>query len=176
MATFALVVSLAALLSCGSAQSDDERVWSSVAYIYHGETTPARGGVSITQSLTPFGAQQMFAQGSMFRARYLVDGNVTDDQGSVTAHATIQGMEPLAFDSGQTTAISTNDGYISTSAIAFMQGLYPPSNLNVAQSAGGLSSAVLANGSIIDYPLNGYQFPDIQTLSTLDPDFIWYVC
>jgi hypothetical protein len=173
MATVALILSIAALLASSSAQSNNERVWASVAYIYHGETTPVRGGVSLTQSITPLGAQQMFAQGSMFRARYVVDGNVTDDQESVTAHATIQGLEPLAIDSSQTSVISTNDGYISTSAIAFLQGLYPPSNLNIAQSAGGLNSAVLANGSIIDYPLNGYQYPAIETLSTLDADFIW---
>ncbi|OIW27189.1 phosphoglycerate mutase-like protein, partial [Coniochaeta ligniaria NRRL 30616] len=153
-------------------QSSNERVWSSVAYIYHGETTPARG-VYTTQSLTPVGAQQMFAQGSMFRARYIVDGNYTDEESSVTTHATIQGMEPLAIDSDQTSAISTNDRYISTSAIAFMQGLYPPVDLAVANSAGGLRAAALANGSLVDYPLNGYQYPDIDTLSTLDPDFIW---
>lgn len=172
MATFALVVGLAALLSTSSAQSSNERVWSSVAYIYHGETTPARG-VYTTQSLTPFGAQQMFVQGSVFRARYLVDSNYTDAQNPVITHATIQSIEPLAIDNDQTSAISTNDGYISTSALAFMQGLYPPVDLAVANSAGGLRAAALANGSLIDYPLNGYQYPDIETLSTLDPDFIW---
>ncbi|KAH8907329.1 histidine acid phosphatase [Coniochaeta sp. PMI_546] len=172
MATLALVVSLVALLATSSAQSSNERVWSSVAYIYHGETTPARG-VYTTQSLTPIGAQQMFAQGSMFRTRYLVDSNYTDAQTSVTAHATIQGMSPLAIDNDETSAISTNDGYVSTSALAFMQGLYPPVDLAVANSAGGLRAAALANGSLIDYPLNGYQYPDIETLSTLDPDFIW---
>jgi hypothetical protein len=174
MATLALVVSLAALLATSFAQSDNERVWSSVAFIYHGETTPARGGVSTTQSLTPVGAQQMFAQGSMFRSRYIVDGNSADDNNSATTHATIQGIEPIAIDNSQTSAVSTNDGYISTSAIAFMQGLYPPASLNVARSAGGLSVAVLANGTLIDFPLNGYQYPDVETLSTLDPDFIWY--
>lgn len=174
MATLALVVSLAALIVSSSGQSNDERVWSSVAYIYHGERTPARGGVSTTPSLTPFGAQQMFAQGSAFRARYLVDDNTTDE--SVATSALIQAIEPLALDNSQTSAISTNDSYISTGAIAFMQGLYLPANLNVAQSAGGLQAAVLANGSIIEAPLNGYQYPSIETLSTLDPDFIWYVC
>ena len=167
MATFALVIGLAALLA--SAQSDNRRVWSSVAFVYHGETTPARG-VYTTRSLTPIGAQQMFAQGSVFRARYLLDGNTT---GEAVDRATIQDMEPLAIDGSQTSVISTNDGYISTSAIAFMQGLYPPVNLAVADSAGGLRAAALANGTLIEYPLNGYQYPDINTLSTLDPDFIW---
>ncbi|KAB5586207.1 histidine phosphatase superfamily [Coniochaeta sp. 2T2.1] len=169
MATFALVIGLAALLATSSAQSNNERVWSSVAFIYHGETTPARG-VYTTRSITPIGAHQMFAQGSVFRARYLVDGNTT---GETVDHATIQGVEPLAIDGSQTSVITTNDGYISTSAMAFMQGLYPPVDLAVANSAGGLRAAALANGTVIDYPLNGYQYPDINTLSTLDPDFIW---
>jgi len=171
MATLALVVGIAALLASCSAQSSDERVWSSVVFVYHGETTPARG-VYTTQSLTPTGAQQMFAQGSIFRARYLLDGNATDE---ATTHATLQGAEPLAIDSSQTSAISTDDAWVSTSALAFMQGLYPPVQLAVAGSAGGLNAAALANGTLVDYPLNGYQYPDVETLSTLDPNFIWYV-
>jgi hypothetical protein len=173
MATLALVVGIAALLVSSSAQSTGDRVLSSVAFIYHGETTPARGTFA-TQSLTPLGAQQMYAQGSTFRSRYLGNGNSNDAQFPVTRDATIEGIEPVTIDNSQISVISTNDGYVSTSALAFMQGLYPPAEVAVAGSTGGMGVAQLANGSLIDYPLNGYQYPDITTLSTLDPEFIWY--
>ena len=53
-----------------------------------------------------------------------------------------------------------------------MQGLYPPlqpsSNYTFIH---GLSE--LANGSNIIAPLNGYQYPQIQAASSLDPNSIW---
>lgn len=116
----------------------------------------------------------MFAQGSIFRTRYLLDGNYTGSEDIATTHARLEGVESLAIDNSQTSVISTNDGYISNSALAFMQGFYPPEQMSVAAAAGGLAAAALANGTLIDFPLNGYQYPDVKTLSALDPDFIWY--
>lgn len=173
MATFALVVSIAALLGSSSAQSNTDHVWSSVAYIFYGERTPIHGMNSFSPSLTPLGAQQMYAQGSMFRARYLEQGNFTEAQNRVTTHATIEGIEQIAIDNTQISVISTNDPYTSTGALAFMQGLYPPVPQAFADNAGGIAAAELANGSLVNYPLDGYQYPNMQILSTLDPNSVW---
>ncbi|APA15458.1 hypothetical protein sscle_15g102280 [Sclerotinia sclerotiorum 1980 UF-70] len=48
-----------------------------------------------------------------------------------------------------------------------MQGLYPP-----APGVQGMDS-VLANGSIVKYSLGGYQYPNINSLSEKDYNYIW---
>jgi hypothetical protein len=55
------------------------------------------------------------------------------------------------------------DEYVAASAQAFLQGLYPPTNQN---SSGGTLEAVdiLANGTISQAPLNGYQYPQLQSV------------
>lgn len=69
--------------------------------------------------------------------------------------------------------MSTTDGYVVSGSLAFLQGLYPPV-LNVfAYNNGGVNASTLANGSSIDYPLNGYQYPNIQTISSSDSDSVW---
>jgi len=52
-----------------------------------------------------------------------------------------------------------------------MQGFYPAYSLGSGNPAN--STQVLANGSYMDYPLNNYQYPLIQTFSALDPDSIY---
>lgn len=60
------------------------------------------------------------------------------------------------------------------SAQAFMQAFYPPYNLNSNVTAEYLDpTSVLANESYIDNPLNGYQYPLIQTFTALDPNSIF---
>lgn len=177
MATLALVISIAALLASSSAQTElfektDEHVWSSVSYIFHGEKTPLRGLIASKESLTPLGAHQMYDQGAMFRARYLTNINITDADDTVAAHATIEGLGPVAIDNTKISIIANNDVYVSTSAIAFMQGLYPPAQA-FADSAGGVQTAYLANHTLVDWPLDGYQYPDMDILSVLDPNSVW---
>jgi hypothetical protein len=172
MAKFPSVVSLALLLASVSAQVQ-EHVWSSVAYLLYGDRTPLLD--SVPASLTPLGAHQLFSQGSMFRARYLDASAFTGGENAVTTHAPIYAIETHAIDNAQVSIFSTTDEYVSASAMAFMQGLYPPSNQTASEGSSGIGAAVLANGSMIDFPLNGYQYPNIQTLSVLDPNAIWWV-
>jgi hypothetical protein len=171
MATLALVISIAALLASSSAQTD-EHVWSSVSYIFHGEKTPLRGLIASKESLTPLGAHQMYDQGAMFRARYLTNVNVTNADDTVAAHAPIEGLGSVAIDNTKISIIANDDVYVSTSAIAFMQGLYPPAQA-FADSAGGVQAAYLANHTLVDWPLDGYQYPDLDILSVLDPNSVW---
>lgn len=168
MSTFALVI-LAALLPSSSAQVPVGHVWSAVAYLSHGERTPSQ--LSTSRSLTPFGALQMFAQGSIFRSRYIDKDSSGADQ-NIT-QVLIEGIEANAMDASQLSILTTDDHYTSASAFAFMQALYPPTTEAFAEGAGGIGAAELANGSIVDYPLNGYQYPDINVLSAQDPDSVW---
>lgn len=171
MSTFALVIGLAVLVSGGSAQVVVEDIWSAVAYIYHGEHTPSEG--SDSPSLTPLGAQQMYAQGTRFRARYLEEGSVTGDQDGSPTNGVIEGIAAVAIDNTQLSIMTTGDQYASAGALSFIQALYPPTTDAFSKNAGGLDAAVLANGSLINYPLGGYQYPDIRVLSVLDPNSIW---
>jgi len=165
MARLALVAALAWLIAGSSAE---ETIWSSVAYILHGERTPLRSAVSSPPTLTPLGAQQLFAQGTALRARWL-DRSLTAGQSGITGFAPIMGLETNAIDNSQLDIRTTTDEYVISSAMAFMQALYPPRNQTFLE----MESAVLANHTLVDFPLSGYQYPRIQTLSPLDPDSAW---
>ncbi|KAL1880000.1 hypothetical protein VTK73DRAFT_6390 [Phialemonium thermophilum] len=170
MASF-FFASLSLLVQTGSTQVVNERIWSAAAFVYHGELTPLR--FSSTRSLTPLGAQQMFDEGTTFRQRYLDNSNFDPNGTVVSLPAPIEGVEINAIDNSQLYISSSNDGYSTASALAFLQGLYPPLSQAFSDSSGGMAAARLANGSIVDYPLDGYQYPDIQAPSVLDPNYIW---
>ncbi|KAK3905617.1 histidine phosphatase superfamily [Staphylotrichum tortipilum] len=82
----------------------------------------------------------------------------------------------MTIDSSQLTVESSTDRCSSASAMAFMQGLYPPwphttCDLEVPEYTR------FANGSLLNYPLCGYQYPNIRTISpNTDPDSIWVFC
>jgi hypothetical protein len=163
---------LTALLTAASAQDNSVNVWSAVSFILYGERTPLQS--SNTPSLTPIGAQQMFEQGSVFRARYIgANTTSTPDEHVITTSAPILGLQRNAIDNSQLTILSTTDSYTAASAAAFLQGLYPPINQSFAPNAGGLESAVLADGTMVNFPLGGYQYPAIETASTQDPNIVW---
>lgn len=153
-----------------SAASDasDITVWSAVAFVMYGERTPLVGPTS--PELTPLGAQQMYNQGTAFRNRYVLQGT---GNASTAADYPVYGLEPNALDTTQVTAISTDDSYIAASALAFMQGLYPPQTSEFAYDNGGREAAVLANGALINFPLDGYQYPLVTTTSLQDPASSW---
>ena len=64
--------------------------------------------------------------------------------------------------------MSTNDEFVTASAMAFMQGLYPPRGVVVDDES------MLGNGTLEQFPLGGYQYPNIESLSDLDFNYIWY--
>jgi len=165
MARLALAAGLASLIAGASAE---ETLWSSVAFILHGERTPLRTATSSSPNLTPLGAQQLFAQGTAFRARWL-DKSLTAGQSAITGFAPIKRLQTNALDNSQLDILTTTDEYVVASAMSFMQALYPPRN----QTFLDMESAVLANHTLVDYPLSGYQYPRIQTLSQLDPNSAW---
>ncbi|KAI0834221.1 phosphoglycerate mutase-like protein [Hypoxylon sp. FL0890] len=159
------------LASEAVAQSTNETVWSSFAYVFYGERTPLQGALS--PSLTPLGAQQLYSQGSLFRARYLSNSSLSNEDNAITTNAPIAGIERLALDNSQLAIYSTADDYVVGGALAFLQGLYPPVSRTFAYSNGGENASILANGTMVDYPLDGYQYPNIQSLPSTDLNSVW---
>ncbi|KAK4165102.1 histidine phosphatase superfamily [Cladorrhinum sp. PSN259] len=165
---------LALLVSIGSAQVDSnkiERVWSSVSWVLYGDRTPLKSPYH-PATLTPLGAQQLRTQGAVVRDRYLRPSLPEDAEAEDTRP--ISGISRNAIDNNQVSIISTTDSYVVGSAMAFLQGLYPPVTQAFPSSTGGIEAASLSNGSIVNYPLDGYQYPNIRTVSrVVDPDSIW---
>jgi hypothetical protein len=157
------------LLLASSASA--EVVWASFSYMLYGERTPLRANFS--PSLTSYGANQMYIQGDMFKSRYVTNGTVPVSAQNLTSNFPIVGLERVALDASQITIYSSTDDYVTGSALAFMQGLYPPVSQAVAAGDGGIATSVMANGTLINRPLGGYQYPNIQSLSILDQNSIW---
>ncbi|EHK16030.1 uncharacterized protein TRIVIDRAFT_115012, partial [Trichoderma virens Gv29-8] len=143
------------------------KVWAVVAYINHGEKTPTLGGLNTV--LTPMGARQMWRQGSAFRNRYLGTENSTLFSNS-TGNYTIQGISKDAINNADLTVLSQTDEWVAGGAVAFMQGLYPATTDAFNSLAGGqvMAQDVLSGTGPIDYPLGGYQYPSIETMSMSD--------
>lgn len=160
-----------AILVVSSVPAQAETVWSSFAFVMYGERTPYRS--EVLSSLTPYGAQQLYEQGQFFRSRYLQNLTASNPGNASSDNAPIVGIEGIALDNTQFAVYSDTDSYITGSALAFMQGLYPPATQAFAKNNGGLNSSVLADGDLINYPLDGYQYPNVQTLALYDPNSVW---
>ncbi|PFH60563.1 hypothetical protein XA68_10768 [Ophiocordyceps unilateralis] len=162
MGLFGLVAALVVALMASRVAAADQvgdglSVWAVAVYMTHGETTPLLAGHQPV--LTPEGAQQMWRQGRAFRRRYLSPGG----------NSSIPNMSVDAIDNRQLAVASRNKAWVAGGALAFIQGLYPPRE-NAAPSDLGRNYA--AGDRLIDYPLNGYQYPLVQTLSSQDPSSV----
>lgn len=157
------------LLSSTAARANSngtETILSSFVFVLHGERTPPQPYTE--RSLTSLGAQQLYSQGGFLRSRYL-----TGTAGNSTSSHPIAGISRDAPLDSQLTISSIATAWTFGSALAFAQGLYPPVSQTSTQSgAGVLSSSYLADGTLVEFPL-GYQVPEIETLSALDPKSIW---
>ncbi|WYZ36701.1 hypothetical protein EsH8_II_000207 [Colletotrichum jinshuiense] len=168
MSAQSTILFLSALLATASALSTGPTVWGSVAMIMHGERTPLRGVLS--NDLTPLGAQQMYAQGNAFRIRYLSSTAPTNaSESRITSRAAIKGIARNGIEHQQLSILSLPDAHIAAGAIAFMQGLYPPITQVFPAEAGGTNiSYSTFTGNSTQYPLDGYQYPRIETLGESD--------
>lgn len=158
-----LVLASVALLIVAQDSSRNETIWSSVIYTYHGDRTPLVWPVA--NVLTSLGAQQLYSAGSFFRRRYL--GGIYDGATSVP---TINNISTDVLENMEIFVMSTVEQYVGASALAFMQGLYPPTNI----SLGGTSALVSPpdNESMTTNPLEGYQYPQLYTASSQDPNSV----
>jgi hypothetical protein len=145
-----------------TAQDYGETIWGVFAYTVHGESIPDVLTTSLgSKVLTEFGANQLQAAGSSFRDRYVptTDGNSSD--------TAVIYLMPGFLDAKDVDIYSTADQYVSASAQAFMQGMYPPlgdSNITSPGSTG--------NATIDVAPLDGYQYAHIITLGEADPTYV----
>jgi hypothetical protein len=162
MASF-LVTAVLAVSSARLVASQEQTTWGTVILSLNGECIPELADAF--PYITPLGGQQAFAAGSAIRTRYL-EGPGTN----VTNSYPIPGLAVNAIDNIQLYLLARDDDYIAGSAQAFMQGVYPPLG-----SAYVDEESILSNGTLVQYPLAGYQYPTIDTISPLDFNYVWYV-
>lgn len=134
-----------------------------------GERTPEIHG-SEGRQLTALGAQQLYTAGEAFRGRYI---NSLNGGSTALGSAPIIGLSANVVDNGQTYVLTPDKPWLVASAQAFLQGLYPPFTLNRTAALKLNPSYILANGTYMDYPLDGYQYAQVHTASDLDPANIW---
>ncbi|KAK4120763.1 phosphoglycerate mutase-like protein [Parathielavia appendiculata] len=130
----------------------------------HGDHIPL--AVSDHAKLTALGAHQLYDQGAAFRNRYVRPSRHEDFVGLV-------GIQSKAIDNSQLYVESSTDECSAASALAFMQGLYPPWPYTTCDL--GIPEYIqTGNDSILNYPLCGYQYPNVRTISPhYDQDAIW---
>lgn len=157
-----LLAGMARLLSAQDSSSN-ETIWSSVIYTYHGDRTPLVWPVQ--NVLTALGAQQLYSAGTFFRQRYL-----TEPQDEAKSGPAINDISTDALNNIEIFVMTTVDQYKGASALAFMQGLYPPTNVSLDNDT--TFATTPSNESGATAPLNGYQYPRLWTFSPEDPNSI----
>ena len=160
-----LLLLLMATLSAGQTVLRQE-VLSTFIYTMYGDRTPFI--LPVDPTLTPLGAQQLYDAGANFRARYVTPVSDTNDD----EYSAIRNISPYQLFHNELSVYSTNEQWIAAGAQAFMQGLYPPlaASSNYTYITG---ESPLANGSNVVAPLDGYQYPLIETSSSNDLNSIY---
>lgn len=118
------------------------------AYVFH------RHGDRTSKSYTPvnltdLGYAQVYASGQFFKARYLND----------TSSLKIKGINQDVVKLSQLNVEAPVDNVLQSSAMGWLQGLYPPVGT-------ALSTQTLANGSSVSAPLNGYQLIPVNAVQS----------
>ena len=142
-----------------------ETVWSSLTFTRTGERTPLADEQQESTNilkLTPVGAHQASTAGDLLRDRYLPTAQMSQSN-------VLSGLSPNEIDPDQLYILAADAQFNSASAQAFMQSFYPPFSSNNTSNA----AATLANGSIVQYPMNGYQYPWVHIASVNDPESIF---
>lgn len=155
----------ASLVGAQEIANDDEyHTHASFAFIRTGERTPLLSDG--TPVLTALGAHQMVQLGQTLRTRYI------SGSGSSVRVQQIAGLGRDALNNDQVYIQTADEQHLVASAQAFMQGLYPPKTLGSGNGTGSSTANFLANGSVIDYPMGGYQYADVQTAHQFNPESV----
>ncbi|PYH88207.1 phosphoglycerate mutase-like protein [Aspergillus ellipticus CBS 707.79] len=121
-----------------------ERVLAAYIFARHGDRTAK---VLKNTELTDLGYNEVFDTGSYYRSRYI--------QANSSRH--IQGINVNLVKLSQISASSPSDDVLQNSATAFLQGVYPP--------VGTAARETLADGTVVEVPLDGYQLIPVTTTS-----------
>jgi hypothetical protein len=121
---------------------------------------------NLPTTLTSLGAQELYASGNFFRNRY-----VTSAGSNAVDSAPLYGLSANSIDPEQLYVMALDEQFCVASAQAFVQGFYPPYTLNSSMATVLDPTSMLANGSYVDYPLNGYQYPQIHVVGAEDMEF-----
>ncbi len=160
MASYLLSAILALSLARLAASQDQQTTWGSVIFAMYGERTPLDSPYE--PMLTPLGAQQGLSAGSVIRSRY-IQGPATN----VTSSFPIYNIYENTISNRQLELLATDDAWVAASAQAFMQGVYPPLGAPHVDD-----QSMLSNGTLVQYPLNGYQYPTLEIISPSDFNYI----
>ena len=154
---FALSLTVLASAWLVAADNDVYHPHGAFAFIRSGERTPALTGD--TQVLTAVGAQQMYELGQSLRARWIdSDGNAS------MGRQNIANMSVDILNNDQISVQTLDKEHLVASAQAFMQGMYPPNALGNSTGLGD-ATGLLADGTTVQAPLNGYQYATVQSFS-----------
>ncbi|KAK8251539.1 histidine phosphatase superfamily [Phyllosticta capitalensis] len=154
----------------GSVPTVDAAVHGAVVFTRTGERTPLLRS-SGPAKLTPWGAQQAHDQGNFFRQVYVM-GQKPEDDSTPNARPIID-LSKDALKNQELYVLTPENDYATATAQAFIQGLYPPLGMNESSAALLGGEATLANGSFVQAPLGGYQYPQLRTASNYDPNLIY---
>ena len=144
MLSHALLALTAALALAYGQQSSNETVLGVYMFHRHGDRTPK---ILAPTNLTDLGYRQVYQSGQYYRSRYIASD----------ASARIAGVNSDEVLQSQVDVLAPDDDVLQQSAVAFMQALYPPV---------GVDSEVLANGTTVDAPMNGYQIVPVGQTET----------
>lgn len=122
---------------------DAERVLGAYIFARHGDRTAKVFGAT---HLTDLGYREVFETGSYYNNRYV--SSSSDHQ--------IEGISEDLVTLSQLNASSPSDPVLQNSATGFLQGVYPP--------VGTKASQTLANETVVEAPLNGYQLIPLDVL------------
>ena len=132
----ALALSTLSLLAAADAA---ETVLGAYIFHRHGDRTPK---ALAPTKLTTLGYEQVYRSGQYYNSRY------------ITGDSKIKGISEDTVSLSQLSVTSPVDNVLQSSAMGFLQGLYPP--VQTVQT--------LANGSDVSAPLSGYQLIPVNTI------------
>ncbi|RFU36115.1 4-nitrophenylphosphatase/Acid phosphatase, partial [Scytalidium lignicola] len=139
------ILLLSSLLGLTAAQT--ETVLGLYVFHRHGDRTSKSWPPT---TLTDLGYAQVSGSGSYYNSRYISDNATTQ----------IHGISANLVKNSQLNIQAPVDPVLQSSAMGFLQGLYPPVGST-------LGSQTLANGTTVEAPLNGFQLIPVNQVSSV---------
>ncbi|KAK5125531.1 hypothetical protein LTR85_000642 [Meristemomyces frigidus] len=140
-------LALAAALPLALAQTlSNETILGVYMFHRHGDRTSKS---TPPANLTALGYQEVYTSGEYYRSRY-IESNATYK---------INGINTDLVKQSQIAVSAPDDVVLQSSAMGFLQGLYPP-------VGAGLDTQTLKNGTVITAPMNGYQLIPVELVAS----------